>query len=222
MADADPLYAELLDALQAGGCALCRLGRRAGSRYLKMLNDEGVNDPGLRRALQEAQGLCHRHAWQWTQRRGSPLGVAIVYRHLLGDLTAALEKQAQTRINVRRKPQNIPTGLAPCPVCTAENEAVTRYGQTILARLAHPDLATAYDAAGGLCLPHLRHLLALADDAQARTLLSWQTAIYRRLLAQLDEFIRKHDHRFRHEPFAAEKDAWTRAVAALTGEADSG
>ncbi len=224
MTEADPLYSELLDALQAGGCPLCRLGRRAVGRYLETLNYEGVNDPGLRRALQEAQGLCHRHAWQWTRLRGSPLGVAIVYRHLLKDLTATLEKQPQTRISPRRRRRNASIELAPtgaCPACTAENEAITRYGRTLLARLAHPDLAAAYDAAGGLCLPHLRHLLALADETQARILLGWQTAIYRRLLAQLDEFIRKHDHRFRHEGFGVEQDAWTRAVAALTGEADN-
>jgi len=79
MADQDTLYFELRDALQAAGCSLCRLGRRAATRYIDTLNYEGVNDPGLRRTLRNAHGLCHRHAWQWTQMRGSPLGVAIVY-----------------------------------------------------------------------------------------------------------------------------------------------
>ena len=51
MPDRDTLYYELQDALQAGGCPLCRLGGRAGIRYLDTLNYEGVNDPGLRRAL---------------------------------------------------------------------------------------------------------------------------------------------------------------------------
>lgn len=223
MAGEDPLFFELLDALRAGGCPLCRLGRRAAARYLDTLNYEGVNDPGLRQALQKAQGLCHRHAWQWTRMRGSPLGVAIVYRHLLKDLATALENETQAGIKLRRGRRPPIAALEPtgtCPACAVETEAVERYGRTLLARLNHPDLFPAYDAAGGLCLTHLRAVLTLADEDQARTLQTRQVAVYRRLLAQLDEFIRKHDHRFRHEPFGVEKDAWTRAVAVVAGEAD--
>jgi hypothetical protein len=200
------------------------LGQRAAARYLDVLNYEGVNDPGLRQALQKAQGLCHRHAWQWTRMRGSPLGVAIVYRHLLKDLATTLEKETQARLGPRRGRRRAATPLQPtgaCPACAVETESVERYGRTLLARLNHPDLVAAYEAAGGLCLPHLRRVLALADETPARTLQTWQLAIYRRLLAQLDEFIRKHDHRFRHEPFGLEKDAWTRGVAAVAGEAEN-
>lgn len=221
--DKDTLYFELQDALAAGGCPLCRLGRRAAGRYIETLNYEGVNDPGLRRALREAHGLCHRHAWQWAQLRGSPLGVAIVYRNLVKDVAEVVEEQAEGRGTGRSGRRSAATRLAPagrCPACRAEDEAVQRYGRTLLAWLEHEALATAYMSAGGLCLLHLRELLALADDAQARTVLTWQGKIYRELIGQLDEFIRKHDHRFSHEPFGAEKDSWIRAMAMLAGEAD--
>ncbi|MCX7851150.1 MAG: DUF6062 family protein [Anaerolineae bacterium] len=224
MAGEDPLFFELLDAFRAGGCPLCRLGQRAAARYLDTLNYEGVNDPGLRQALQKAQGLCHRHAWQWTRMRGSPLGVAIVYRHLVKDLATVMENGTKAWTGLRRGRRSPAAGLqptGPCPACAVELEAVERYGRTLLARLNHPDLAPAYDAAGGLCLPHLRAALALADEEQARILQTRQLAVYRRLIAQLDEFIRKHDHRFRHEPFGVEKDAWARAVALVAGEAEN-
>ncbi len=220
MSDQDTLYCELLDALAAGGCPLCRLGRRAAGRYIDTLNYEGVNDPGLRRALRDAQGLCQRHAWEWTRLRGSPLGVAIVYRNLVKDLAEVVEERAAGRGGRR----SVAARLAPagrCPACLAEDEAVQRYGRTLLAWLDRQELAAAYASAGGLCLSHLRKLLTLADDAQARTVLAWQERIYRELIGQLDEFIRKHDHRFRDEPFGAEKDAWLRAVAALAGENDA-
>jgi hypothetical protein len=217
MAEQDTLYYELMDALVAGGCPLCRLGRRAASRYIDTLNYEGVNDPGLRRRLRDAHGLCHRHAWEWTKLRGGPLGVAIVYRNLVKDLVETLENPAPRD---RRKPEArlAPTGR--CPACRAEEEAVDRYGLTLLAHGEQPGLADAYFQAGGLCLPHLRATLTHANDAQARMLQRWQLAIYRALHGELAEFIRKHDHRFRDEPFGAEKDAWLRAVAALAGEAD--
>ncbi|MGC8782060.1 MAG: DUF6062 family protein [Anaerolineae bacterium] len=223
MSDQDTLYYELMDALAAGGCPLCRLGRRAAGRYIATLNYEGVNDPGLRRALRDAHGLCHRHAWEWTRLRGSPLGVAIVYRNLVKDLAEAIEGQAEGRSTGPRGRRPAAARLAPagrCPACRAEDEAVQRYGRTLLAWLDRADLATAYAGAGGLCLPHLREILSLANDAQARVLLAWQQRVYRNLIGQLDEFIRKHDHRFRDEPFGEEKDAWTRALAALAGERD--
>ncbi|MGQ9489796.1 MAG: DUF6062 family protein [Anaerolineae bacterium] len=218
MADEDTLYYELMDALRTGGCPLCHLGRRAASRYIETLNYEGVNDPGLRRYLRDAHGLCHRHAWEWTKLRGSPLGMAIVYRNLVKDLAETSQRQAEDR---GRRPAA--ARLAPadrCPACRARDEAVQRYGRTLLKWLGREELAAAYASAGGLCLPHLRELLGIANDAQARTMLAWQGAIYRNLIAQLDEFIRKHDHRFQDEPFGVEKDAWLRAVAALAGEAD--
>jgi hypothetical protein len=224
MADQDTLYFELRDALLAGGFPLCRLGRRAAARYLDTLNYEGVNDPGLRRALRDAHGLCHRHAWQWTQMRGSPLGVAIVYQNLVKDLMATLSNLELSGGRAGGKSGRMVTCLSSrgaCPACHAGAEAIQRYGSTLLACLDRPELAEAYGQAGGLCLPHLRTTLARAGDVQTRTVESWQSAIYRQLHGELAEFIRKHDHRFSQEPFGDEKESWTRAVAALAGERDT-
>jgi hypothetical protein len=224
MADQDTLYFELRDALGVGGCPLCRLGRRAVIRYIDTLNYEGINDPGLRRALRNAHGLCQHHAWQWTHLRGSPLGVAIVYQNLVKDLIEILEIPASAAPRGRGNRRQTATRLAAsarCPACRTEDEAIERYSLTLLAHLDQPELAGAYAQAGGLCLPHLRTVLAQADDTQARTVQAWQLAIYRGLYGELAEFVRKHDHRFSQEPFGAEKDSWTRAVAALAGAADA-
>lgn len=225
MADQDTLYYELMDALQAGGCPLCRLGSQAATRYIDTLNYEGVNDPGLRRRLRDAHGLCHRHAWAWTRLRGGPLGVAIVYRNLVKDLIETLEGSDRIVARGRGGRRERGARLAPtgrCPACHAEEEAVERYGLTLLAHSAEPGFADAFIRAGGLCLPHLRTTLAHATDAQTQTVQNWQVTVYRELHDELAEFIRKHDHRFRDEPFGAEKDAWLRAVAALAGAADAG
>ncbi len=93
MPEHDVLYHELLEALQAGGCAICRLARRASDSYLHALIYEGVTDVKLREALRDARGLCHRHAWRLGHQRGAVLGTAIVYRDVVNTLTGALETQ---------------------------------------------------------------------------------------------------------------------------------
>jgi hypothetical protein len=82
-------------------------------------------------------------------------------------------------------------------------------------------MAQAYVAAGGLCLPHLRLTLAHGSRGASRTLAQWQATAWRRLRDELDELIRKHDHRFLHEQVTEdEADSWRRAVAAVAGAAE--
>ena len=57
--------------------------------------------------------------------------------------------------------------------------------------------------------------------ARSRTLAQWQAAAWRDLRDDLDELIRKHDHRFLHEQVTEdEADCWRRAVAAVAGAAE--
>lgn len=221
MPEKDTSYFELHDALKAGGCPLCRLAHKAGARYLDTLNYEGVNDPGLRQALRAARGLCRDHAWRLARLRGSPLSIAIIYRNIINDLINALESREPATIRRSAGRRGLVArlgGTAECPACLVEKEATHRAAETFLAHLEDPEIAGTYEQAGGLCLPHLRDVLARAGEEQARLLQGWQLAIYRGLQGELSEFIRKHDHRFRDEPFGSEADSWKRAMAGLAGE----
>jgi hypothetical protein len=225
MTDKDTLYHELVEVLQAGGCPLCRMGRRASDSYVGALLHEGVTDPDLREKLRAARGLCHRHAWRMARQRGSVLGSAIIYRDVVNTVIKALEagEAAPSRWRTRSK-QIISGGVAataPCPACVLENDAVRRAAKTLLKHLERQEIAEGYLAAGGLCLPHFQEVVALASEGAARTLASWQATAYRRLRDNLDELIRKHDHRFAGEPISeAEADSWERAIAAVAGVGD--
>jgi hypothetical protein len=219
----DVLYLELVEALQAGSCPLCRLGRRASDSYLNALIYEGVTDPGLRDRLRDARGPCRRHAWRMARERGSVLGTAIIYQDIVNTLAKALETgEAAGPRWARGKKTSISRQLAPtavCPACLLEADAVQRAAKTLLKHLDSNEVAEAYVAAGGLCLPHLQETLALAGEGSARTLAGWQAIVYRRLRDELDELIRKHDYRFAGEPVSErEAKSWERAVAAVTGE----
>jgi hypothetical protein len=221
MAEQDTLFYEILDALKAGGGPICRLGNRAATRYIDTLNYEGVNDPVLRESLRKARGLCNRHAWEWTHMRGSPLGVAIVYQNLVRDLAEVLASGAPLAEQGRGRRARGP--LAPaagCPACKAADDAGVRYTMTLLKYLARPEIDEVYVNSGGLCLLHLRAAVNMAEVGQIAKLANSQAAVYRGLDEQLGEFIRKHDYRFAGEPMEAEKDAWTRAVAAIAGQAE--
>jgi hypothetical protein len=228
MADKDVLYHEVLEALQAGGCALCRLAYRASDSYLNAVLYEGVTDVKVRETLRDARGVCYRHAWRLAGKRGAVLGTAIVYRDVINTLTKALEagQDGAPRLfglgSVSRGNPDLARSLAPskaCPACTLENDSEQRTAKILLKHVNDPAIEAAYISAGGLCLPHFQVALANAGQAAGKTVAEWQAAAWRSLRDKLDELIRKHDYRFRSETISEEEaESWHRAVAAAIGE----
>ena len=222
MAEKDTLYFELLDALKAGGCALCWLARKASDSYINALLHEGVSDVPIRDELRNARGPCYRHAWQMTDKRGSVLGTALIYRDVVNTLAKALQYDAAAPRRWRGYREALARRLAPttgCPACTLEQDAERRSAKTLLKHLSSAEVAAAYAAAGGLCLPHFQVVLSHANEEATRTLAQWQEAALCHLRDELDELIRKHDHRFQSESITEEEAAsWKRAVAAVAGE----
>ncbi len=218
MPERSTLYFELREALQAGGCPLCRLRDQASDSYLNALIYEGVTDPPIRDELRNARGLCHRHAWRLANRRGSVLGLAIIYHDVINTLMKGLEEQAQARRVSRQALIKRLSATAECPACQIERVALPRTIKTLLTYLNDDEIQAGYQSAGGLCLSHLQATLGQADEAQLRKLIEWQLAVYSALRDQLGELIRKHDHRFKGEPIGEEGDSWLRAVARSAGE----
>lgn len=228
MPEHDVLYYEILESLQAGGCAICRLARRASDSYLHAVIYEGVTDVQLREALRDARGVCYRHAWRLAGTRGAVLGTAIVYRDVINTLTKALETQPAAPARFRlpgRGQSDLARGLAPtapCPACVLEDDAQHRTAKILLKHLDDAAINEAYLAAGGLCLPHFQITLAHAGSGAAKTLAACQAQAWCRLRAELDELVRKHDHRFGRESITeAEAVAWQRAVASAVGESET-
>jgi hypothetical protein len=57
----------------------------------------------------------------------------------------------------------------------------------------------------------------MRDEATFETLLEITKEKLVNLQEELSEFIRKHDHRFRHEKFETEGDSWHRAITQIAG-----
>ena len=90
--------------------------------------------------------------------------------------------------------------------------------ETFLDHLADPAFVAKVRAAAPLCLPHYRQSIEKGTDPDVfESLRQVQVAHWERLVAELGEFIRKHDHRYRHEAVGEEGTAWIRAIDAIVG-----
>lgn len=228
MAKRIPYYDELLEAFGQAGCPVCRVLAVEADRLVDAILFEMVNDVRVRQELNEAGGYCGRHA-QMLVRPGGALGSATmmqgVIKHLLRALDEAPADGGGNRLrgllggSGRARAAEALAARRPCPVCANEATLLSHYTTTLLAHLK-PDspLAAAYLRSDGLCLAHVRHALGEAGGGPAvATLVDCQRTVWERLNGELEEFLRKNDYRFSHEPMGAERDSWLRAIAAISG-----
>lgn len=224
-------YFELLEAQAKGGCSICRLVHRATDRYLDSLLYEAVLDPDVRAKLKNSQGFCRNHVAMLSHKSGRALGIALIYRDILRDIVAELGTP-QTHKSLFHRVRDLlprPSLSTPvetttrCPACLIAERHENSYVELLLAHLNDPELYEAYAQGEGLCLKHLLLAHDQADDPQtASRLMQPQLERYTVMLHELDEFIRKRDHRFRHEPTGPEGDVWLRAMNAIAGGAGLG
>jgi len=227
---------DIREALGQGGCSFCRLLHKSADRNLDAVLWEMVNDGEIRAELNRARGYCQQHGWMLV-RAGAGLGVAILMRDVVKTLLAEMDAHpletgsgSGLRGLMRNlDPNHVPESAAklidalapqsPCPVCARLESLARDYADTLLAHLdASGELAEAYRASDGLCQTHFRHTLARARSVQkVEILVTLQREVWQRLHAELGEFIRKKDYRFKDEPFGPERDSWRRALAAISG-----
>jgi hypothetical protein len=215
-------FFELQVALEEPGCAICALALRNLERFFAGLVYEKINDISLRATIRGAAGFCAAHGAMLLEAR-SALGIAIVQRDVLRASAAALREApggaGQGRgwraalFGAGSPAGPLPPGGA-CPACRLADEQVAQWAD-LLAR-HYGELRPAFQRSSGLCRDHLRATLArMPGGAELR---DDQLAIWARIEAELDEFIRKHDHQFAGEEVGPERDAWSRATTLLAGD----
>ena len=234
--DAVPYYLDIREALGQPGCSFCRLLTTRADRYLDAVLWELVNDFGVRSELNQARGYCQQHGWLLV-RKGSALGVAILMRDVVKTLLDAVDSnppdskppsvlQSFRRSLEKERPS---PGTAPlvaqlspqqlCPACSHVESTEKHCIGTLLKHFEGPGaLSEPYRTSDGLCLSHFRRVLARAPSGRTTgSLVSAQQEVWQRLYAELGEFIRKKDVRFRDESFGGERDSWRRALEAISG-----
>ena len=169
---------------------------------------------------------------------GRALGIALIYRDIIRDLADSAEKERAgprasrlTRLLGRESASRRGghgrvrhlEARAGCPACDVSQGAEAEYLDVLLAHLDDKKLYDAYADGEGLCLVHLLGALERCEDeATMQRLVVPQVVRYRLMLNDLDEFIRKRDHRFRGEKYGDEGDVWLRAMNVVVGGAGMG
>lgn len=234
--EAVPHYHDIRQALDQPGCPFCRLMTERADRFLDGVLWELVNDPKVRSELNQARGYCQPHGWLLV-RKGSALGIAILMQDVINTLVQVAEaappggraesvlqtlRRSLDRDRASQGSSSLVAELSPqrpCPACEHVESTERACADALVKHFGGSGaLEQPYRASDGLCLPHFRRVLAHAPSGgTAGSLVSAQLEIWQRLRAELGEFIRKNDVRFRSESFGDERDSWRRALEAVSG-----
>ena len=238
-------YYEMLDACKEPNCPVCRLGQASANRHLTSLIYDSVNDVSLRATLRESLGYCQEHTWLLPDAGDSaPLGIAVIHRDLLNTIHKRLGESDYGKVrrsNLRSvvteamrlgdgAPRTTTTAKylpakSQCPACERRDEAEKLALKSVSDALGEQDadMKSALQNSDGLCLPHLRRALETARNRDAFDLLVTVTQEQLFTLIQdLDEFIRKNDHRFRREKInERERVSWRQALQRMVGPRNS-
>jgi len=224
---------DLIAAFGMGGCPVCRLASEAVDAYLTAVCYEQVNDLDLRAQLRDAGGFCRPHAHRFLRQRLGALASAIVYRDVLSTARGRIRARGPARngpfggsaflgglLGSRGTRKGAATGGAPnCPACEVLLEAEDRHVGTLLSRIERPHVLEQYRAGDGLCLPHLDRAFE-TEGEPARLIAEAADAKLAEIVAELDEYVRKHDYRFTDEGLAGSEDVPRRAIERAVGRAD--
>ncbi|MDK2882742.1 MAG: hypothetical protein PWP58_1078 [Bacillota bacterium] len=106
----------------------------------------------------------------------------------------------------------------PCPVCRTLEETEVTASHYLLRLLDGEAERSLYAASDGLCLPHLHLVLKEAEEPEIAVFLL-RDALKRLdiLRAGFEEYFRKEDYRFAHEPKGVEQETWLKAVERFAG-----
>lgn len=224
-------YFELLDALKEAGCPICRLVIKDSHSYLDHILYESVLDVPTRMKLMGSFGFCNWHTWQLPSLPEicSPsTGYSIFASDLLRKFMF-LTREITEKLKKKRGLKSLLTKISRrflfqikerlCPACRHAAQFESYHLKDLADSLGEEDFLQAYQASDGICLPHF---FLLEKDYSAYPnfplLVGLQLHKARSLRDTLEEFIRKQDHRFRHEITSEEAKAWRVAMEFLSGK----
>lgn len=220
------------DAYRAGSeCPLCALQRKAEQEFVRFYVGHSVMVPEMRVQVNDS-GFCKTH-YPMLLEGGNRLGLALITHTHLGELRGKLDRRlgnAKAGAALRREIAGFTAFLTQqldrCLICGRMEERFRRYSYTIV-HLWRSDreFRQVFNASRGVCLDHVRGLLAMAVKtlraaplrAFVGDLLEAQRRSWERLERELLAFTGTFDYRAAGPPDTAAKEAVADAIRKLTG-----
>ncbi len=203
----------------AASCAFCDIETKSLERYFDSLLYELANDPQVRADLLRSRGYCNRHT-RFLLNSRKALSTAVLYRNNVQAFIEYLDgllSHASCRIPRKGKEEWIIHRA--CPACRVQRDVQDRNISVFIEALDDPDMRAALDSSVGFCLPHFFAVMEKAQKPGARAIICcMQREKATRLASELDDFIRKQDYRFSHEPIGTEGCSWIQSVRMIAGE----
>lgn len=203
----------LRQGLRSGMCPLCRVAHKADREYIWHFFDEGADQGEAIDTVREAYGFCIEHVTMLsridTEAMKSTLAISTMFADtfagILDDLQALSSREQFAR--------------APCPACAHRDARVTANARYLLDEIAtNPGLRARFNGSPGLCFAHFELVWNQTQAEDEREFIGQvQREAAARLLSELSEHVRKHDHKYRHEPKGPERDAWQHAMFMTAG-----
>ncbi|MEX2184680.1 MAG: DUF6062 family protein [Chloroflexota bacterium] len=163
----DVVDVRLLDAMDAGGCVLCVVRKRAERGMLETIISERVLDIGFREGLERDHAFCRRHVpglLEADRRSSGILGASILYGAIVARRLAALREAVAVRGRRRRARLDAARARPPCLACEQGALAAETAADRLAQRCADPGWAAAIGAIP-LCLDDLGAFMAATGDA---------------------------------------------------------
>lgn len=193
------------------GCPICRILREYEESEIDTILYEHVNDPAVRTKFKESLGLCTYHAWKTIKKAYSnpllgPLGVAIIYEHMLSTYIKTLESREKVK-------------EGECFLCLLVEEKEKDTVEAIAERIE--ELLPVYESSEAiLCKRHyemIGSILREKNPQSAERLRKVQLEKLKKLREKMNSLIDKFDYRATERPTKEEVSSLPRVIEALKG-----
>ena len=217
--DKDISHIHVLDAFEKSKtCPICDLNNATVNKYIDDLLYESVNDPALRKNFTNSKGLCPFHG-ELLLRHGDALGIAIMHIEQIQLLLNHIKGSGNIFNSMKHSDPGGWLEHSNCMICDIRNDSEKRHIATFIELIDDREMRSYLDSFPGFCARHLLMVLAkLKNKEHIAFIVELHTRKYGSLIADLKEFCRKNDYRFKDEPMGQEAESWKKAVYIVSGK----
>jgi Family of unknown function (DUF6062) len=208
-------------------CHLCHVVHAAERKGIHSFLYEGMMFPSVRQKFLDGGGFCLRHFWMAKEIEDETcatggIGMAILCEDLVRLADAGLADASTAEPNsrptlLRRSEARTFVPGHDCIFCQ-DNQEKEKFLAEVMEELVEEQDLRKPLVRNGVCIRYGQLVLQISKDQGKRVEFFEQLkSRVSELSADLREFIRKRDYRYRHEPAGSEHDSVLRAISSFVG-----